>query len=460
MPAVRSHMPRTIRTIEIMPISAESPAIWRRPPPCPPPLASAVARSQPRNLCRSIRSSCASAQSARLQCPLTFQETDRVALASIPDILAELRAGRMVVLIDDEQRENEGDLIAPAQSITPEQVNFMTKHARGVLCVAMDGLACDRLELTPQTPHNTAALATAFTVTVDAHRRFGVTTGVSAADRAATIRLLADPASRPADFARPGHINPLRARDGGVLVRTGQTEGSVDLCRLAGLQPACAIIEIMNDDGSMARLPQLQQLCLTHGLKMCSVADVVAFRMAREKLVHRVGTSDLQTPHGSFQLIAYRSPVDPLLHLALVKGPIGQEDTDHPVLVRVHAENLLGDLFDDSARPSRRVLHRSMRMIEQEGAGVVLYLRQDVAGASLLKQMGLTLPEADPAAPRVHEGSVNIGVGSQILRDLGVRQLRLITDHPQHYRALEGFGLTITQFVPVGDREPSARGCH
>lgn len=371
-----------------------------------------------------------------------------MSLWKIEDVLDDLRAGRMVVLIDDEQRENEGDLIAAAQFITPEQVNFMTKHARGVLCVSLDGAGCDRLDLAPQTPRNTASLGTAFTVSVDAHRQFGVSTGVSASDRATTIRLLADPTTRPADLARPGHINPLRARDGGVLVRTGQTEGSVDLCKLAGLQPAAVIIEIMNDDGSMARLPQLQELCKIHNLKMCSVADIVAYRMAREKLVQRVGETQLATPFGQFRLLAYRSPVDPLMHVALVKGDIGKSESNQPTLVRVHAENLLGDVFGDNRRPSDQILRRSMRMIDQAGRGVILYLRQDVAGSSLLQQLGMAAESAgDSAAPRVHEGSVNIGIGSQILRDLGVRQLRLITNHSQQYRALEGFGLSITEFV-------------
>ncbi len=377
-----------------------------------------------------------------------------MSFAPIPEILDELRAGRMIVLVDDERRENEGDLVAAAELITPQTVNFMTKEARGLLCVAMDAALCDALNLTPQTPFNTAQLGTAFTVSVDAQPRFGVTTGVSAADRATTIRLLASPDAQPHDLARPGHIHPLRARDGGVLVRTGQTEGSVDLCRLAGLRPAAAIIEIMNDDGSMARLPELQTLCRRHQIKMCSVADIVAWRLGREKLVERLTEAAIETDLGPFRLIAYRSHVDPLPHVALVTGRVGRQEVTDPVLVRVHPHNLLGDVFNDHSQPTGQSLRESMRLVQEVGEGAILYMRQDTAGSALLKQLQTVQPgpRSEPAAGADHthtEGSLNIGIGSQILRDLGITRLRVLTNSPSPYYGLEGFGLSVEEFVPI-----------
>lgn len=376
--------------------------------------------------------------------------------APISEILDELKAGRMIVLVDDERRENEGDLVCAAEFVTPDVVNFMVKHARGVLCVALDGDTCDRLELAPQAPVNTAQLSTAFTVTVDAHARFGVTTGVSASDRAATIKLLADPAAGPADLSRPGHINPLRAREGGVLVRTGQTEGSVDLCRLAGLRPAAAIIEIMNDDGSMARLPQLETLCRQHNLKMCTVAELVKHRLAGEKLVERLDQAPFRNEIGEFQLIAYRALVDPLPHVALVKGRVGQQtEIAEPVLVRVHAQNLLADVFGDATESSGRSLRAAMQRIHDAGEGAVVYMRQDSMGTGLLRRlqslhrtMGQTDADALPIRreePSV-EAATNIGIGSQILRDLGIRRLRLLSNNPT-YHGLDGFGLTIEELI-------------
>ncbi len=358
----------------------------------------------------------------------------------------------MIVLVDDEQRENEGDLVCAAQFTTPPVVNFMTKQARGVLCVAMDGGWCDRLELAPQSAVNTASLGTAFTVTVDADRRFGVTTGVSAADRSKTIQLLADPNTQPADLARPGHINPLRARAGGVLVRTGQTEGSVDLCRLAGLHPAATIIEIMNDDGTMARLDDLDKLCATHGLKMCKVADIIAYRLSREQLVQRIAEDEVQSPEGPFHLIAYRSRVDALPHVALVKGRVGrQQQIGDAVLVRVQPHNLLGDVFGDAGQSSGRSLRKAMAAVQQAGEGAIIYMRQEGMGQGLVRQLQ-TVQNVEPAAGltrrRQEDLTVNIGIGSQILRDLGVQQMRLLTNHPEyHYVALEGFGLSVTEYV-------------
>jgi len=378
-----------------------------------------------------------------------------VAFASIPEILDELRAGRMVVLVDDEQRENEGDLVSAAQHVDAATVNFMITEGRGLLCVALDGSICDALDLPPQAVANTTPLATAYTVTVDAHGRHGVTTGVSARDRATTIAKLADAEARPGDFVRPGHINPLRARDGGVLVRTGQTEGSVDLCRLAGLRPAAAIIEVINDDGTMARLPELERLCAKHGLKMCSVADVIAHRLTRELLVERIDEAPFETADGRFNLIAYRSLVDPLPHVALVKGRVGrQSEIDEPVLVRMHSQNLLGDVFGDREQPSGRTLHRAMRMVQEAGEGAVVYLRQDGMGTGLLARLQ-TLhgrPE-DPTTREVREamGKFDFGVGSQILRDLGLRRLRLLTNHPRRLHGLEGFGLEIVEHVKLDE---------
>jgi 3,4-dihydroxy 2-butanone 4-phosphate synthase/GTP cyclohydrolase II len=376
----------------------------------------------------------------------------------IPDILADLRAGRMIVLIDDETRENEGDLVCAAQFITPAMVNFMVREGRGVLCVSLPGDWCDRLDLKPQTMVNTTQRGTAFTVSVDAHERFGVTTGVSAADRAATIRVLADPAARPDDLARPGHVNPLRARDGGVLVRAGQTEGSVDLCRLAGLSPVAVIIEIMNEDGTMARLPDLEKLCRRHDLKICSVAEVIQYRLQREKLIERMETAPFENELGKFTLIAYGSVVDPLPHVALVCGDLGRLDAtgqpievNEPVLVRMHSQNLLGDVFGDVHDPSSRLLKASMRAIQQAGRGAVVYLRHEMMGTGLLRRLQTMRRPDDtrPAVPPAHHGSDAYGIGSQILRDLGIRKLRLLTNHPFHPTALSGFGLEISEFVPV-----------
>lgn len=403
---------------------------------------------------------------------------------AIPDILADLRAGRMIVLVDDEKRENEGDLVMAAQFVTPQAVNFMLREARGVLCLALTGDACDRLELTPQGRINTSQRGTAFTITIDAHERFGVTTGVSASDRAATIRVAIDPATTPADLLRPGHINPLRARDGGVLVRAGQTEGSIDLCKLAGLTHAAVIIEVMNDDGTMARLPDLKKLCDHHKLKMCSVADVIQHRLQREKLVRRVDSVPIECEEGRFELIAYRSAVDPFPHVALVCGDVGRVTPDgspieiaEPVLVRMHSQNLLGDVFGDRSQPSGKTLRAAMRMIRKEGRGAVVYLRHEGMGTGVLKRLQTMHAEQAGAASdrggdqasrdtstdeHVHVGASHTtpgtrppadkgayGIGSQILRDLGIRKLRLLTNHPFHPTALEGFGLEIAEFVAV-----------
>jgi 3,4-dihydroxy 2-butanone 4-phosphate synthase/GTP cyclohydrolase II len=397
----------------------------------------------------------------------------------LADILEALQQGRMMVLVDDEKRENEGDLVCAAQHVTPEVINFMLREGRGMMCVALAGEICDRLDLPPMSRLNTTQRGTAYTLTVDAHERFGISTGVSAADRATTIRKLADPDAKPADFARPGHVQPLRARAGGCLVRAGQTEGSIDLCRLAGLRPAAVIIEVMNDDGTMARRPQLEKLCEKHRIKMCSVADVIHHRLRREKLVQRLDRVPFENEIGRFTLVAYRSAVDPFPHVALCCGGVGQLDADgvameidEPVLVRMHSQNLLGDVFHDLTQPSAQHLAAAMRMIQRAGRGAVVYLRHEGMGTGLLQRLQTRHPrsmheesdaqhaaEPDHPALGAYQPTPGIrppadmggayGIGAQILRDLGLRQLRLLTNHPFQPTALSGFGLTITQFVPL-----------
>ena len=391
---------------------------------------------------------------------------------SIPEILEDLRAGKMIVLVDDESRENEGDLVCAAEFMTPEVTNFMLKEGRGMLCVALSGAVCDRLDLQPMSRVNTSQRSTAYTVTVDAHQRFGVTTGVSTSDRSTTIKMLANDDARPTDFDRPGHMQPLRARDGGTLVRSGQTEGSVDLCRFAGLRQAAAIIEVMSEDGTMARRPQLLELCEKHNLKMCSVADIVHHRLQHEQLIERIDTVPLENEFGTFTLIAYRSLVDPFPHIALVVGDVGSADSkgqpaaiDGPVLVRMHSQNLLGDVFGDTTQPSGNTLRASMKMIQQKGSGAIVYLRHDGMGAGLLKR--LQTPSAmidstpgDDDRPNIAGGQTTpgvqppdnkgaYGIGCQILRDLGVRHIDLITNHPFTPTALSGFDLSINSFIPI-----------
>ncbi|HYE02529.1 MAG TPA: 3,4-dihydroxy-2-butanone-4-phosphate synthase, partial [Phycisphaerales bacterium] len=394
-------------------------------------------------------------------------------LAPIEEVLDELRRGRMIVLRDDEDRENEGDLVLPAEHVSPEAITFMLTEARGYLCLSLTEADCDRLELGPQGGVNTTARGTAFTVSIDGHPRHGFTTGVSARERARCIRMAIDPASRASDFVRPGHINPLRAREGGVLVRTGQTEGSIDLCRLAGLRPAALIIEIMRDDGEMARGSDLESLCARHGLKMCSVAQVIAHRLARESLVRRADPASgtiVRTRAGAMRLFAYHSVVDSLPQLALTVGGVGDLGADgaavpahDPTLVRVHRRHLLGDVFldTDSAPegPTGEALHASMRMIAEAGRGAIVYLRPDAGGeldgpgGSLERaiQQGRAGADADgarvrTAAPRAVR---EIGIGSQILRDLGLGDLRLLTDHETEWPGLEGFGLRVVERVAI-----------
>jgi len=390
----------------------------------------------------------------------------------IPEILDELRAGRMVVLTDDENRENEGDLILPAQFVTPEAITFMLSVARGYLCLSLTQADCDRLDLHPQAAVNTTMRGTAFTVSIDGHPKHGFTTGVSAKERARAIKMVIDPATRTDDFVRPGHINPLRSRDGGVLVRTGQTEGSLDLCRLAGLYPAAAILEGMRDEGVVARLPDLLRLCGQHNLKICSVAQIIEHRLARESLIRRIpptsGTS-IRTVHGPFNLIAYESVVDAQPHIALTVGGVGSVDGHgktvdqaEPVLVRMHRRNLLGDIFgdlDSSPRGSTGdTLRASMSAIQAAGKGAVIYLRTEEApGESDIEQRLRLIRRSTPDADRPDfkaESAKSLlqrdfGTGCQILRDLGVRKLRLLTDSRKDLPGLDAFGLEIVEHVAI-----------
>jgi 3,4-dihydroxy 2-butanone 4-phosphate synthase/GTP cyclohydrolase II len=383
--------------------------------------------------------------------------------SAIPEILEELKAGRMIVLVDDEDRENEGDLVMAAEKVTPAVINFMLTHARGLICLPLTPERCDRLQLHPQSDRNTARLGTAFTVTIDAHPKFGVTTGVSAKDRATTIQVAIAEDAQPQDLLRPGHINPLRVREGGVLVRAGQTEGSVDLAKLAGMKPAAVICEIMREDGEMARRPELEIFCAKHNIKMCSIADLISYRLKREQFVRRIESVSLPTKWGTFQLYAYQSVIDPQPHLALCKGGIGDLNKDgnpivheEPVLVRVHSECLTGDVFGSARCDCGPQLSNAMQMIEHEGKGALVYLRQEGRGIGLanklhayaLQEKGLDTVEANqqlglPVDKR------DYGIGSQILRDLGLRKIRIMTNNPKKIYGIEGYGLTVVEEVPI-----------
>ncbi|HYF14807.1 MAG TPA: 3,4-dihydroxy-2-butanone-4-phosphate synthase [Phycisphaerales bacterium] len=380
----------------------------------------------------------------------------------IPEILEDLRAGKMVVLTDDENRENEGDVILPAQFVTPEAVTFMLQNALGYLCLCLTEADCDRLRLHPQGSVNTSVRGTAFTISIDLHPRYGGTTGVSAKERAKCIRMAIDPQYGPEDFVRPGHVNPLRSRDGGVLVRTGQTEGSVDLCRLAGLYPAAVLLEVMKPDGEMARVPDLEKFCAAHTLKMCSVAQIIEYRLARESLVKRTGPREgtpLRTRLGDFRAVLFESVVDPLPHLALTLGL--DRPTDKPTLVRMHRRNLLGDVFldlDSSAGgPTGETLHAAMRMIARDGRGAIVYLRTTGHAASRNATTDLegtlqTIRSKSEDALEVARAAEGVplrefGIGCQILRDLGLSKLRLITGSNRELPGLDAFGLQVVERV-------------
>jgi len=375
----------------------------------------------------------------------------------VPTAIAEIRAGRMIVVVDDEDRENEGDLTLAAEKVTPEAINFMAKHGRGLVCLAMTEERLEHLRIGPMTSENTSQYGTAFCEAIDA--RDGVTTGISAHDRAHTIKVAIDPKTRPSDLARPGHMFPLRARRGGVLVRAGQTEASVDLARLAGMVPAGIICEIMKDDGTMARVPDLIGFCRAHEMKMLTVAELIRYRMQHERYVHRVGEAMVETKHGEFRLIAYESEVDGGgSHMALIRGDIGSaenKDSSEPVLVRMHAHCLLGDVFGATGCDCHQTLEASLKIIAEEERGALIYLHQTSKGFTAEKigeQSFLTfhrerrLPSLPESERKTHR---EIGLGAQILFDLNLKRIRLLTNHPRRVAALEGFDIEIVEQVPV-----------
>lgn len=372
-------------------------------------------------------------------------------LASIEDALKDFKEGKFVIVVDDEDRENEGDLIIAAEKITAEKVNFMLKHARGVLCAPITLSRCEELDLPHQVTDNTSVLGTPFTVTVD--KLEGCTTGVSAHDRAATILALADPASTPQTFGRPGHINPLYAQDNGVLRRSGHTEAAVDLCRLAGLYPAGALMEIMNEDGSMARMPELQKLATEWGLKIITIADLIAYRLEKESIIEVGDEVDMPTRYGHFHLIPFRQQSNGLEHMALVKG---QWERDEPVLVRVHSSCATGDTLGSLRCDCGQQLQKSMELIEKEGKGVVIYMQQEGRGIGLMNKVAaykLQEEGYDTVDANIHLGfkpdERDYGCGAQMLRHLGVRKMRLLTNNPVKRVGLEAYGLEIAEIVPI-----------
>jgi 3,4-dihydroxy 2-butanone 4-phosphate synthase / GTP cyclohydrolase II len=391
------------------------------------------------------------------------------AFADVPTAIEEIRAGRMIVVVDDEDRENEGDITLAAEKVTPEAINFMAKHGRGLVCLTLTEERLDHLRIGPMSAENTSQYGTAFCEAIDA--RVGVTTGISAFDRARTIQVAIDPATKASDLARPGHVFPLRARKGGVLVRAGQTEASVDLARLAGMIPAGIICEIMKDDGTMARVPDLIAFCNEHGMKMLTVADLIRYRMAHERYVHRVGEALVDTRFGEFRLIAYESEVDGgESHVALIKGEMpggevegGNEKSGTPVLVRMHAHCLMGDVFGSTGCECHATLEGSLRRISQEGRGALIYLHQTSQGFSVEKvgergaltfHRGRKLPSL---LDNERQTQREIGIGAQILSDLNLRRIRLLTNRPKRVAALEGFGIEIVDQVPVELNVANAR---
>lgn len=377
---------------------------------------------------------------------------DKIKLDSIEEAIQDFREGKFVIVVDDEDRENEGDLIVAAEKITPEQVNFMLKNARGVLCVPMTISRCKELELAHQVENNTSVLGTPFTVTVD--KLDGCSTGVSIADRTATIRALADPESKPETFGRPGHINPLYAQDKGVLRRSGHTEAAVDLARLAGLQPVAALMEIMSDDGSMARLPELRRRADEWGLKLVSISDLIAYRLGQESLVEKGVEVDMPTKYGHFRLIPFKQKSNGLEHIAIIKGDLAA--SEEPVLVRVHSSCATGDIFGSQRCDCGDQLHKALEMIEKEGRGAVVYLNQEGRGIGLMEKMkayklqegGMDTVDANICLGHLADER-DYGVGAQILREIGIRKMRLMTNNPVKRVGLEAYGLEIVENVPV-----------
>ncbi|MGD9588217.1 MAG: 3,4-dihydroxy-2-butanone-4-phosphate synthase [Pyrinomonadaceae bacterium] len=371
-------------------------------------------------------------------------------LATIQEAVQDIRDGKLIIIVDDEDRENEGDLVCAAEKVTPEIISFMAVHGRGLICLPLTEERCDELQLFPQTANNTSSMGTAFTISIEA--REGVTTGISAADRAKTILTAVDPRSTPADLARPGHIFPLRAKRGGVLVRVGQTEASVDMARIAGLTPAAVICEIMNDDGTMARMPDLEIFAEKHGLKIISVADLVRYRIEQETLVKRILESELPTKYGTFTALAYENVVNGEVHVAFVMGDVAR--ATEPVLVRVQTENITFAMFGSTVGEASGAIRSSLRKIADEGLGVVLYLRQRENSLDLVNQLrtyALMQAEGIDFKSAKHQTGYgkthDHGIGAQILKDLGVSRIRLLSNHPPKVNAIEAFGLEIVETV-------------
>ena len=375
----------------------------------------------------------------------------KITLNTIEEAITDFREGKFVIVVDDEDRENEGDLIIAAEKVTPEKINFMLKNARGVLCAPITVSRCEELDLPHQVTNNTSVLGTPFTVTID--KLEGCSTGVSAADRAATIRALADPASTPETFGRPGHINPLYAQEKGVLRRAGHTEACVDMCRLAGLYPAAALMEIMNDDGTMARLPELREMADAHNIKLISIADLIAYRLKKESIVEKGEEVDMPTLYGHFHLIPFRQKSNGLEHIALIKGDVTTVD---PVLVRVHSSCATGDIFGSMRCDCGDQLHEALRMIEKEGRGAVIYLNQEGRGIGLMDKMrayklqenGMDTVDANICLGHQADER-DYGVGAQILRHLGITKMRLISNNPVKRVGLEAYGLSVVENVPI-----------